>query len=91
MKLLGSVLLVVIAYPTIPDSSSFAFIVILFVVAVVSVTTGFVLSIFVTLNAPVPPMFVPSVYRYVIVQLLLTVNSPVYCVLVLLHLLYILL
>ena len=26
-------------------------------------------------------MFVPSVYRYVIVQLLLTVNSPVYCVL----------
>ena len=81
MKLLGSVLLVVIAYPTIADSSSFAFIVILFVVAVVSVTTGCVLSIFVTLNVPVPPIFTPSVYTYVIVQLLLTVNCPVYCVL----------
>ena len=36
---------------------------------------------FVTFNVPVPPIFVPSVYRYVIVQLLLTVNVPVYCVL----------
>ena len=61
----------------------FAITVILFVVLVaVGVNVfGANLSMFVTLNVPVPPIFTPSVYRYVIVQLLLTVNCPVYCVL----------
>ena len=39
-------MLVVTAYPIIPDASSVAVIAILFVVAVAPVTTGFVLSIF---------------------------------------------
>ena len=79
-------------YPAIPleplpfaaaASVVLAFTVILFVVLVaVGVNVfGANLSMFVTFNVPVPPIFVPSVYRYVIVQLLLTVNVPVYCVL----------
>ena len=44
VKLLGAVLLVVTAYPTIPDASSVAVIAILFVVAVAPVTIGFVVS-----------------------------------------------
>ena len=79
-------------YPDIPlfplpfaasASVALAVTVILFVVLVaVGVKSfGANLSIFVTFNVPVPPIFVPSVYRYVIVQLPLTVNGIVYCVL----------
>ena len=55
VKLLGAVLLVVTAYPIIPDASSVAVIAILFVVAVAPVTTGFVLSIFVKFPVAEPP------------------------------------
>ena len=47
--LLGAVLLVVTAYPTIPLASSVAVIFMLFVVAVASVTTGFTVSVTVRL------------------------------------------
>ena len=60
MKLVGWLLLVVIVYPIIPLASSVAVIVMLFVVAVAPVTTGFTLSIFVTFPAAYPPPFVPS-------------------------------
>ena len=53
--LLGAVLLVVTAYPTIPLASSVAVIFMLFVVAVAPVTIGFVLSIFVKFPVAEPP------------------------------------
>ena len=55
VKLLGAVLLVVTAYPIIPDASSVAVIFILFVVAVAPVTIGFTVSMFVTFPDSEPP------------------------------------
>jgi len=49
VKLVGFVAFSVTAYPIIPLASSFAFIVIVFVSAVVSVIIGFSLSIFLLL------------------------------------------
>ena len=53
--LLGAVLLVVTAYPTIPLASSVAVIFMLFVVAVAPVTIGFTVSTFVTFPHSEPP------------------------------------
>ena len=73
-------MLVVTAYPTIPESSSFAFMLIVLDDVSIPVISGFFLSIFCIVLLADAPKFTPSDKTAYIVPLVLNV-----CVVVLLH------
>ena len=81
MNAVGAVVLVVTAYPIIPAASSVAFILTLFVLGVALDTTGFVVSIVVTLFvAALPACPASSNATAVTVQFFVTLNAAVYSV-----------